>query len=480
MEKESFFFTFITSLDRVAHSKIHLNKKMELFMFALRFGSAIRCPSLIKAGPFYQRPINRELIALNQKTNLCARLISTHKQFDNSSDFTAKYINVTPLLLIALGVIAASIKSEAIEPKDVKLGDIKDAKGDINQLRMLLKGNNELCYRLFKEALEVGDVISQIQLSQASYGIIWGNDGERDFSLLTSNDLEDFDYYPRNFDLFNFVYRKATGHDPEFIELDKKAFKVFSEAAELGYLPAILELNYRAWHLSSDSYGFAVQLKPFVDKGDKRIDYYFGRALKNGSQYGSERFYEGMYWMEKSCGIPVKFPANDQSFGDFKSYYVRSKDVFNMYFDYDGFRHMGSSVILAPSKEAWDNFKQQFLKDVKIAPAEYYEVTFDEEQLQSLAKDYKIGSVESSSYGDKELGFNTDELSIYKNGQRIGSLILRLDTNRIHQTFKDPEIQPLIDFLEVVLEKSGTVHSAGAWLRHLELGYFTEYVKKAQ
>ena len=185
------------------------------------------------------------------------------------------------------------------DPQNVGLTSVRDTRGNINEIRLLLKGNVETCYRLFREAVEEGDAVTQIQLSHALFGIKWGKDQEKDFSSLVVLDLEEFSYYPRAFALFNSAYDEAMG-----LEIDRKRNKArgietFAKAADQGYLPAVLELKHTKWKWNSDSYGFAVQLRPFVGKGDKRLDYYFGKALKNGCQRGTERYYEGLYWMEK-------------------------------------------------------------------------------------------------------------------------------------------------------------------------------------
>ncbi len=50
---------------------------------------------------------------------------------------------------------------------------------------MLLKGNVETWKKLFQEAVEEGDVITQIQLSHALHGMKKGEDDKKDFSSLT-------------------------------------------------------------------------------------------------------------------------------------------------------------------------------------------------------------------------------------------------------------------------------------------------------
>ncbi len=347
----------------------------------------------------------------------------------------------------------------------LNLDAIRDARCNINEIRLLLKGNVEACHKLFREAVEVRDVVSQIQLSHAHFGIKWGKDHEKDFSSLTIHDLEEFSYYPREFDLFNSVYDEAMGVKADWKTHEAKGIETFSLAADQGYLPAVLELKATQWKWNSNSYGFAVQLRPFVGKGDKQLDYYFGKALKNGSQIGSELYYEGLCWVENSCGIPVKYPKEDQSFKDFKSHYIRFEDVGSTSYDHDGFLHVGPSVVLAPSREAWEIFKREKLADVKIAKLDSYMFKHDSEQIKSLADQYKIGMVVFD--GTSKHGF----VSVYEDHVKIGEISVSEDVREMHQTINDKRIQPIIEFIENVIIRSGSARSAHSWLSQMGCYY---------
>jgi|GEM_PF-3799752 len=255
----------------------------------------------------------------------------------------------------AMGVAAVSLEAT------------RHARGDINEIRMLLKGSIETCNNLFKQAVEEGDVVSQIELSHAIFGMKWGKDDSKDFSSLSVRDLEAFSYYPREFVLFNLAYDQAMGVESDWRTSDARSKETFRAAASRGYLPAFLELKCKEWKWHTSSYAFAVELRPFVGKGDRKLDYYFGQALKNGSQIGSELYYEGMYWMNQSCGIPVKYPREDESFNDFTSRYIQVKELGSTYYNQDGFMHLRrSSVVLAPSREAWEAFVKEKLGNVKF------------------------------------------------------------------------------------------------------------------
>lgn len=372
----------------------------------------------------------------------------------------------------------------AVGVATVSLEAIRQARGDINEIRMLLKGSVETCLNLFKQALEEGDVISQIQLSHALFGMKWGKDDSRDFSSLSARDLETFSYYPREFALFNSAYDQAMRVESGWSIRVARGEKTFRSAASLGYLPAFLELKCKEWIPHTYSYGFAVELRPFVGKGDRQLDYCFGQALKQGSQVGSKLYYEGMYWMNQSCGIPVKYPREHESFKDFTTRYVRHEDRVSTYYDHDGLFHVGSSV-LAPSREVWEAFVKEKLGDVTFAPVESYSFRYDAAQILSLLNEHKIDAVVTSSFvesategrdiksftGTTFHGFRIDSLSLFQNHERIGEISVQENTFKIYQTFENPTIKPIIDFIENVMIRTGSASSAHSWLRQLGSKY---------
>lgn len=369
----------------------------------------------------------------------------------------------------------------AIGMTAVSLEAIRHARGDINEIRMLLKGSVETCNNLFKQAVEKGDVVAQVQLSHALFGMKWGKDDSKDFSSLSARDLEAFSYYPREFALFNSAYDQAMGVKSDWRTHDARGKETFRTAASRDYLPAFLELKCKEWNLHRSSYGFAVQLRPFVGKGDRPLDYHFGQALKNGSQVGSELYYEGMYWMNQSCGIPVKYPREHESFNDFTSRYVRYEDAMSTYYEHDGLFHVGSSVVLAPSREVWEGFVKEKLENVRFAPMESYSFRYDAAQILALLDEHKIGAVHTSSFVESATegrdvesfikgtvhGFRIDSLSIYQDHKSIGEISVQENTFKIHQTFENPTIKPIIDFIENVMIRTGSAGSAHAWLKQM-------------
>lgn len=364
----------------------------------------------------------------------------------------------------------------------VNLEEIRDTKGDINEIRLLLKGSVETCNNLFRKAVEEGDVILQIQLSHALFGIKQGKDDAKDFSSLSAGDLETFSYYPREFTLFNSAYDQAMGVKSDWNTHYARGEETFRLAANQGYLPAFLALKSKewGWYTDKSSYGFAAELRPFVGKGDRQLDYHFGQALKNGCQVGSELYYEGMYWMNQSGNIQVKYPREHECFEDFTRRYIRYEDCRNTYYNHDGFLHVGS-VVLAPSKEAWETFVKEKLSDIRVSPVESYVFEYDAAQLKSLLNEHKIGAVHTGSFvksttegrdiesfrGGAAHGFRIDSLSIYQDHERIGEISVQEDTFKIHQTFKNQKIQPIIDFIENIMTRTGSAGSARSWLRQM-------------
>lgn len=371
----------------------------------------------------------------------------------------------------------------ALDQARISLEAIRHARGNINEIRMLLKGDCEACLCLFKQAVEEGDVISQIQLSQALQGIKWGEDGKKDFSRLEKRDLEEYSYYTHGLDLFNEAYDEAMGVESGIATGEARSHAVFRAAADLGYLPAFLELVSEVWEGHTKSYGFAVQLRPFVGKGEKELDYYFGLALKNGCVPGSPLYYEGLYWMHRSLGITVKCPQKDQSFKDFKSHYLYSNPSGECY-GLDGFYHV-EDVVLSPSREAWEAFVRKKLDKVQIAPEESYRFSYDAKKIDLLLEQYKMGwslsgsFIESSTEGTANEdvsgkpihGFQIESIELSQKRQRVGTISVREDTLEIYETFENPELQPLIDFIETVLKRTGKAHSVAYWLRQMDGKY---------
>lgn len=247
---------------------------------------------------------------------------------------------------------------------------------------------------------------------------------------------------------------------------------------------------------NTKSYGFAVQLQPFVNKGDKVVDYYFGRALKHGSNPGSKSFYEGLYWMYTSDSIPVLYPKNE-SFDELYNHYISTEGRMYSYYKHDSFIYANEgSTILVPSKEQWEIFVKEKIETAEIAPQKSYEFEYDEKEILSLLtknigtanceyfeKD-SIGQEIANDYETKINGFWIHSLSLYNGGTKIGTISARKSTStneeypfQIHETIKNEQkIQPIIDLIENVMIRTGSTSSAASWLNHLkDKQYFSQF-----
>lgn len=363
-------------------------------------------------------------------------------------------------------------------PSMMNLQAVRNARGDINEIRMLLKGDEAACLDLFRQAIEEGDAVAQIQLSQALTCMKRGKDSLKDFSSLVVTDLEEFAYYPKEFVLFESTYTQLMGPGVEWEALRSTAKETFALAANRGYLPALLELKHREWINNRESYGFAAELRPFVGKGDRLLDYHFGYALKRGCQVGSALYYEGMYWMHQSLGITVKVPDEDESYKRFLEREVDGTSYGR--YDFDGFRH-ASTVVFAPSMEKWETFVREKLETVRVAPLDSYLFSYDAQQIKSLLNEYKLSAATSASFvehpmegntylgpsGEPFHGFNIDSLTLFMNHKKLGEISVRKDTFELYETISDPRIQPVVEFVQNVMMRSGSAGSAHSWLRRM-------------
>lgn len=421
---------------------------------------------------------------------MCQKNLNTLILFRFNSIFTINIHEVIMTLSISNTTLSSQFFYPNITYPSVNLQTIKNAKGNINQITTLLNENKESCLELFRKAVQDEDSIAQIQLSQAYFEIQWREEERKNSVPIESKNFDPFFYYPRNFKLLTKTYRDAMQCKPDYQAEKKFVEKTFSNAANQGYLPAILEFTYKIWGNNTKSYGFAVQLQPFVNKGDKVIDYYFGQALKHGSKPGSKSFYEGLYWMYKSDSIPVKYPEKNESFYKFTNGYYRSREGrMYSYYGHDGFIYANEgSTILAPSKEEWEIFVKEKIETAEIAPQKSYEFEYDEKKILSLLTK-NIGTVSSERFEESPTGQEMandyerkipgswiQSLSLYDGGTEIGTISVRKSTSEdnkypfeIHKTIESqPKIQPIIDLIENVMIRTGSPCSAGSWLGHLK------------
>lgn len=383
-----------------------------------------------------------------------------------------------------------------ITERSINLHTIEKANGNINQIVSLINENKETCLALFREALEQENSIAQIQLSQAYCEINWRENEPKDSVSTQNENFDPFFYYPREFDLFIKTYRAAMRREPDYETEKQIAEQTFWEAADQGYLPAFLEFTDKMWGNETKSYGFALQLRPFVNQGNKVIDYHFGMALKHGSEPGTKLFYEGLHWIHKSDGIPVQFPEENESFENFSSRFCEKSRY--SYYSHDGFIYANEgSPILAPSREKWEAFIKEKIETAEIAPKESYAFPYNAKKLLPLVRDIGTGNCKQfevsptgqelvNDYETKVRGFSIHSLSLYDGNEKIGTISVRKNTStdnkypfEIYKTVTNQRLQPVIDLIENVMIRTGSTCSAESWVRYLkEREYFSRRAVK--
>lgn len=365
------------------------------------------------------------------------------------------------------------------QPKDLK-SKIINAK-DINEIRILLRGNEEVCEELFRSAVKEGDAVTQIQLSRAYLGMQLGEDKEKNFSSLSLKDLKVFSYYRDSlggFPIFNLLFDKAMGTESNGKTCYSRGLETFKVAAARGYLPARFALLCDEWPMyRRRNYGFAVHLRPFVGKGCRELDYAFGEALKDGCVIGSKPFYEGLHWMYKSGLLRVRFPDADESFDSMKRWHLATNSS-ALIEDYDGLRFV-DSLILAPSQEAWETFVKEKLGHIECAPIESYLFKYDSKQIKDLIKKYDLSFSSTNSFvgssGENEIvdmddmdeetdGFIINIIEISQKLETIGRISVQKDSFKIYETIHHPDIKPIVDFIENVMVRTGSASSVKEWL----------------
>lgn len=328
----------------------------------------------------------------------------------------------------------------------VNLEQIRQANGDINAMRMLLKGDEKACLDLFSEAVKEGDVIIQIQLSHVLFYMRSRKDSDRDFSRLEATDLEVLLYHPSEFEHYNQAYDEAVEKETQQNLRYTRAYEVFRQAAGLSFLPAVLEFLCVERKYETETYGFAVALRRYVGQGDKKLDYYFGQALKSGCRVGTELYYEGIYWMQHSLGFSVFYPAQDQTFDDFKHRFTQSMR-YSSYHDHDGIRAW-RNVFLAPTKEVWETFVKEKLDTVTISPIDSY--MFNSKEIECLLEKYNVTLHHKKAH-------EMETIELRENIEIVGAISIRLEGCQLVRTFKHSKLQPIIDYVENILTRTGSV-----------------------
>lgn len=361
----------------------------------------------------------------------------------------------------------------------VNLEEIRRARGDTGTLRMLLKGSIAECLRLFIKAGRDGDVITQIELALAFSLMRKHKDQNKDVIEFQPSGIMGCSYYSRQFEPcpFNTVWDIAYGKKDCFANKEGKGTQAIKRAAELGYLPAILEQKYQEWQGCTNSYGFASSLTPYVGKGFGCLDYQFGLALKNGSITGSSPYYAGMVWMEHSLGIKILYSANQplESFieSDDRAKDLCKKDTGKYYLD--GFLHLSDGGILALSEEAWTNFRGSFMSDKHVIPTSYL-LCYEMDKIIDIMNKFQIEISEAKDVTES-LPMDTNTIIVSEEGTEIGQISVCLKMNKLEicESMKDDEeIQILIDFIKDAMTRGVSAASVCSCIDKVKRAQYSE------
>lgn len=353
----------------------------------------------------------------------------------------------------------------------ITLEKIKCTAGDIGQIRILLQGSVAECLRLFVEAEQAGDVITQIQLVWAFDAMCKDKDQDKDLSQLMA--IKDDKCYSGAFNPlpFDHVCDIAFAKDDGFAVKEGKGAQALKKAIELNYFPAILLNAYQKWEGDTNCYGFANELATYVGKGSKFLDYSFGKALKNGSVSGSAPYYAGMFWMESSLGIKVMYANTNQSLDSFLLKDDRLQDKYRKEKGYycDGFMHMSDGAVLASSQQDWLDFKTKLINGQHGLPTSY-SLPHQMNAIADLMNEFQMGVKEKGSSDTAELGHidGTSTIIVYENGEVIGEISVFLKTSEICKSMDDDdEIQPLIDFVKDSMIRGVSATSICSWINNV-------------
>lgn len=149
----------------------------------------------------------------------------------------ASLVVVKPLFIRSISQIIFPSLFDLLDDQGIYLDAVRKANGDINEIRMLLKGNKEACLRLFRQAVAAEDFISQIQLSQVFYAMKWSKDMEKKFPDLKKENLEKYDFFPHRITIFNLAFDRAYDRICNEKVHKERGEKVFEQAEKQGYLP---------------------------------------------------------------------------------------------------------------------------------------------------------------------------------------------------------------------------------------------------
>jgi hypothetical protein len=121
------------------------------------------------------------------------------------------------------------------------------------------------------------------------------------------------------------------------------------------------------------------------------------------------------------------------------------------------------------------------LTNIIPAPVEAYLFSYNAQEINSIIKNDEISTSSSRTFiahpieggeiagwnGRRLHGFFISILDVWGGKTKLGQISVRLDTFAIYETIANPDIQPLVEFVENIMTRSGSACSAISWIRHI-------------
>lgn len=224
-----------------------------------------------------------------------------------------------------------------------------------------------------------------------------------------------------------------------------------AQVASNGITPAALNQIFKKWEGHLNCFALAAELRPYIGKGNKLVDYYFGYALMASTEKNHWAHNEGLYWI--SSANQANVPAENQSFKEFADDFIDNYVGLSYYSQDENFLFIDGHI-LAPSHEEWNAYKSRKFEDLTIAPEEYYQLDFNTDQLGALISAHNLNFSFFPPENDK---ISIHSLLIHKGSIFAGEIAFNTKTCKVICTFDDEVITPVVEYIEVLTKKSSLI-----------------------
>lgn len=352
------------------------------------------------------------------------------------------------------------------------------------QIREKLKSNVAVCVSLFREACRQQDVISQVKLSQVYVQIISPG------------------IFHRREDAFSRIYKQAINYEcpPQIIQ------QTFQQAISLGYTPLFLDCKIREWGSAPRTicFGFAFEIYPYVGK-DTLLTSYFSYVVRRSARVRSKRHLHALYWMWKSGQFNVTYPGKEIPRAACQiepcsedPFVVKAQAHGNLVKEYIARHSSGASsaaalslaeslhmiagglfiyeeatfsppTIIADSLERWEDYVRSTLQPFEVESLNSASYSFSKHnflQIGQLLKTYDL-TLDQKVQGASSIG-DRNSFVIKAGVDVVGEIKIDSLENTISQRLYHQTIQPVINFIEDLLENGGMFSSICNWLDHLK------------